>query len=577
MNNGTAFTIHDVQQFERELLPKYFNTQKYASFTRALCSYGFDCVRTGRQTGIYSHPKFNRNDPESPSLIKRVKKVNNAKAALSNTQVTEALHNRASNLSQGLLFQGGERSIMFPTLADDGSHINQVGNASSFRQVYQNIRSQIADQTTKALVRLPPGATQLVSPIIESDNDNSVVGWGSSGRIPAGYSGPFNLSAGSKKWMGDPQRAQNFVPIVDGNAAAASTPASRAAATTTTTRGNLVGDQKERHEQIAQNYTNRAILDDHVAPIPLSPELNPLEPHALHMHDAVSKKDQDDFEPIPWSPKHSPQYTPLQQDHDNTSQQQTPLQDHNNVPAAGESDHDALLSSLEPRSIQNMKENPDELNAWYNVLPIIPKARYNALYEYSSPVSLPAAFYYMDISKFGISWACFLILGHTIQSLFTAFGPDTRDLVLSPKISIVKHNFMDIIWMHSLLSAMVLVPEYFGSSSVVLGTVFISTQPPSLATSLKNHYHNHNKRQKGVPFVHGEWWIADIVRLLFLGYMIAILFISLGHYSDIANLKVIGVFVMNLAPLFACESYQMLLSIPARLEYQYSSSDKKRK
>jgi hypothetical protein len=52
VNDGTAFKVHGIEQFERELLPKYFNTQKYASFTRALCSYGFDCVRTGRQTGI---------------------------------------------------------------------------------------------------------------------------------------------------------------------------------------------------------------------------------------------------------------------------------------------------------------------------------------------------------------------------------------------------------------------------------------------------------------------------------------------------------------------------------------------
>lgn len=52
MNDGTAFKVHDLEEFEKELLPNYFNTQQYASFTRALCSYGFDCVRTGRQTGI---------------------------------------------------------------------------------------------------------------------------------------------------------------------------------------------------------------------------------------------------------------------------------------------------------------------------------------------------------------------------------------------------------------------------------------------------------------------------------------------------------------------------------------------
>ena len=52
MNDGTAFKVHDLDRFEHELLPKYFNTRKYVSFTRSLCFYGFDCVRTGRQTGI---------------------------------------------------------------------------------------------------------------------------------------------------------------------------------------------------------------------------------------------------------------------------------------------------------------------------------------------------------------------------------------------------------------------------------------------------------------------------------------------------------------------------------------------
>ena len=52
VNDGTAFKVHDVEKFERDLLPTYFNTQKYATFTRTLCAYGFNCVRTGRQPGI---------------------------------------------------------------------------------------------------------------------------------------------------------------------------------------------------------------------------------------------------------------------------------------------------------------------------------------------------------------------------------------------------------------------------------------------------------------------------------------------------------------------------------------------
>ncbi|CAJ1959995.1 unnamed protein product [Cylindrotheca closterium] len=139
MNDGTAFKVHDIAQFERELLPKYFNTQKYASFTRALCSYGFDCIRTGRQTGIYSHPKFNRNDPEAPSMIKRVKKTNNnAKASL--TKLSTGCH--------GFSLGDRKRSFAFPSLMNTTqSLMNEDADASVFGHLYQTIRSQIADRT----------------------------------------------------------------------------------------------------------------------------------------------------------------------------------------------------------------------------------------------------------------------------------------------------------------------------------------------------------------------------------------------------------------------------------------------
>ncbi|CAJ1959742.1 unnamed protein product [Cylindrotheca closterium] len=72
MNHGAAFKVHDFKQFERDLLPRCFNTKKYATFTRMLRAHGFIGVRTGRQTGIYSHPAFRRNNPDALSLIRRV-------------------------------------------------------------------------------------------------------------------------------------------------------------------------------------------------------------------------------------------------------------------------------------------------------------------------------------------------------------------------------------------------------------------------------------------------------------------------------------------------------------------------
>ncbi|CAJ1970127.1 unnamed protein product [Cylindrotheca closterium] len=74
VNNGAAFQVNDLPEFLRDFLPNYFNTKKYATFTRTLCAYGFTCVRTGRHTGIYSHPAFNRSDPVAPSQMRRIQK-----------------------------------------------------------------------------------------------------------------------------------------------------------------------------------------------------------------------------------------------------------------------------------------------------------------------------------------------------------------------------------------------------------------------------------------------------------------------------------------------------------------------
>ncbi|CAJ1959790.1 unnamed protein product [Cylindrotheca closterium] len=324
-------------------------------------------------------------------------------------------------------------------------------NASGLAQLYQRTRSAIADRTTHALIRLPPG-THLVSS--DESGDDSTTGEQSQSELAARFS-------------------------------------------------------------------------------------------SYHSTNDLEGYEEDDFEPIPWSPHTSTQTSDVRADR---------------------SKDEASPSPMEPRSIQEMKRNPDDLNAFYNILPAFPKPRYQALYDYSSQFSLPALFYFTDISTFGMCWATFLIVGHTIQSLYTDFGPNTGILVLSPEISMLKHIFMDIMWTHSLLSAMMLVPDYFGSSSVMAAMIFASGQPLYLVICLKSHYHM--KSQKVVPFVHGEWWIADVARLIFWGYLIAFLCICLGHYTDISNLKVTGVFFMNLTPLFACESYRLLLSLPARLEDQ---------
>lgn len=425
-----------------------------------------------------SHPKFNRNDPDAKSLIKRVKKGSNAKAT----------NKRKSNQSHRLALKDGEQSFMFPSLANNQLHMTE-GDSSVFGTLYQMIRSQIADRTQKALIRLPPGAHFVSSD--KSGDDDSADG-----------QSRYKPRSSSK-------RSGSFQMPSDNNM--------------------TTSEQLAQRNQIAQN--SDAIFDDDIAPILL-------EGYA---------SEEDDLEPLPWSPQHTTMHGA-------------------NVP--GHSEDEALLISLEPRSIQEMamNGNSEDLNSFFEVLPVFPTPRYQALYDYSSPIALPVLFYMMDISSFGMYWATFLIAGHTIQSLFTEYGPNTGDLVLNPKISLGKHLFMDVMWVQLLLSAMILVPEYFGSSSVMLANAFLLSNPPSLGMSLKSHYHHFHSQKKRQQFVYGDWWLADIIKWLFVGYLASALFISLGQYLAIPSLRVVGVFLMNLTPYLGCESYRLLLSIPSTLE-----------
>ena len=95
---------------------------------------------------------------------------------------------------------------------------------------------------------------------------------------------------------------------------------------------------------------------------------------------------------------------------------------------------------------------------------------------------------------------------------------------MNPKISV------EMLWVQSLYTAMIfLVPEYFGSSNVVLTTV---NEPSELWDE------SIIRTAKGALFFYGGWWIANIVRGI---QDCSAQHILPGHYSDIVFLKEIGV------------------------------------
>lgn len=70
-DSGKSFKIHKPQEFQNDIIPRYFKPIKYTSFQRQLSIYGFQRIRTGWNTGGYEHPCFLRDDP---SLCKNVKR-----------------------------------------------------------------------------------------------------------------------------------------------------------------------------------------------------------------------------------------------------------------------------------------------------------------------------------------------------------------------------------------------------------------------------------------------------------------------------------------------------------------------
>ncbi len=75
IHGGTAFKVHDVSSFMKEIMPIYFDQSKFESFRRQLNLYGFTRVTRGPSRGMYYHQDFVQNDPSLCQNISRPKSV----------------------------------------------------------------------------------------------------------------------------------------------------------------------------------------------------------------------------------------------------------------------------------------------------------------------------------------------------------------------------------------------------------------------------------------------------------------------------------------------------------------------
>jgi len=73
--SGHGFEIHQPDEFEKKVLPKFFRHGKLSSFRRQTSMYGFSRVSHGPEQGAYFHELFVRGRPELCKLMKRVNEV----------------------------------------------------------------------------------------------------------------------------------------------------------------------------------------------------------------------------------------------------------------------------------------------------------------------------------------------------------------------------------------------------------------------------------------------------------------------------------------------------------------------
>ncbi|CAJ1937756.1 unnamed protein product [Cylindrotheca closterium] len=275
VNDGRALQVHLKEEFENELLPRYFNTTKYNSFTRALYAHGFTCQKKGSRTGIYSHPSFNRQNMWAPWLIKRAKSKRNAKGAASRSDTSDSLSDSALSGRLPKL-----RPRISESMLDTGTRSNTSGQMPVAGQQHQVICSQVSHRASKTPLHLPQLAGQL-----DSDNDSARM-------EPQAPSPSLN-----------PSRNQED----DGKSAIAAPTISSCIPLSSKT---ITTDQdQDRKNQLARSYG--ALLDDHISPIPFS----------LDAQDLVTPNSAIDFYPC----------------------------------------DKVLAFSLEPRSIQEMSQRPNNL------------------------------------------------------------------------------------------------------------------------------------------------------------------------------------------------------------------------
>lgn len=225
------------------------------------------------------------------------------------------------------------------------------------------------------------------------------------------------------------------------------------------------------------------------------------------------------------------------------------------------------------KTLQLSNQRRSNGNFEYKFLPELTEKQ-QCLSEFGLPLVIPMIFFWFNFSSFGFVWCTTIVVGHTIETMLTNFGESVRELCAVDIIPRLAHHFLDCVWLHSLISAMLLFPDRFvrpddlnnhgGDRTVInIGLILIQTLPIYLAVSFKTDFlrlhRNHLQEVSSSPPDSSLMSIQYFIRSCFIWYFAATALILITSLSSQTRFLMYGgVSLFNVTPLILFRSYSKI-------------------
>lgn len=229
------------------------------------------------------------------------------------------------------------------------------------------------------------------------------------------------------------------------------------------------------------------------------------------------------------------------------------------------------------KTLQLSNQRRTNGNLEFKFVPVLTEKQ-QCLSEFGLPLVIPMIFFWFNFSSFGFVWCTTIVVGHTIETMLTNFGESVRDLCAVDIIPRLAHHFLDCVWLHSLISAMVLFPDLFirpddlnhhaGESErtvINIGLILIQTLPIYLAVSFKTDFlrlrHDQLQEVSSSPPADSSLMSLQLfIRSCFIWYLAATALILITSFSSQTRFLMYGgVIIFNVTPLILFRSYSKIV------------------